>query len=423
MAQVGSAIHRTEVPNDPTGLPITPLYGMRTPWLRFLVSAVIFSYVLSLYVAGAIPTYSRISIVLSTSLALILLVYSAKSRLLITRPQLIPLGFVVFVGMSYFWAESGNYALLDIAQTFSGVLGCIGIWVALNNGIFYRVVVLALISGGLAVIASASGEILEGGVGARASGLTGNANSLAVYLGYAAFAIWASPERMPRWVYPIGWAFVATGVLFTGSRKSLIILAAAIIWATPFFSSGKSNRRARWILLLGVTLAVAGAAFLIPAQLARVPETAESIMSYGRYLEKRDAQEPEVRMSMALEGFELWRESPLGGNGAGQFAVLSGFGVYSHNNFSELLANFGVIGFLLYYLFPMGLLASSLRGVRRREVWGRQCALLVLLAVTQGLGMVAYSSKVTWLFLAIIAFLVGRSSSRRSGMARHSLPS
>lgn len=56
-----------------------------------------------------------------------------------------------------------------------------------------------------------------------------------------------------------------------------------------------------------------------------------------------------VREKMIIAAKDLWLQSPLFGHGTHMFSVISGFNVYSHNNFMELLCNNGIIGFCIYY--------------------------------------------------------------------------
>jgi O-antigen ligase len=111
------------------------------------------------------------------------------------------------------------------------------------------------------------------------------------------------------------------------------------------------------------------------------------------------------RFVMMGEGIALWRKSPILGHGAGQFAGLGSTGLYSHCNYTEILANYGCIGFALYY----SLLAVLLARVVPRALRGRsdQQVLLVLLVMILSLDFffVAYSGKLAWMFLAAIAWL------------------
>ena len=65
---------------------------------------------------------------------------------------------------------------------------------------------------------------------------------------------------------------------------------------------------------------------------------------------------------MIQEAMQLWKRSPFVGLGNGQYLVVSGRECYSHCNYTELLANLGVVGFVLYYSFPGLLLLKAVRG-------------------------------------------------------------
>jgi len=53
------------------------------------------------------------------------------------------------------------------------------------------------------------------------------------------------------------------------------------------------------------------------------------------------------RIKMIEDALRLWENSPIVGNGMAAFEQI--YGHYSHNNMTELLASFGIVGFILYY--------------------------------------------------------------------------
>lgn len=55
------------------------------------------------------------------------------------------------------------------------------------------------------------------------------------------------------------------------------------------------------------------------------------------------------RMTYMKMGFEIGLSNFLFGTGSFGFTTLAGVGTYSHSNFSEMLCNFGIIGFISYY--------------------------------------------------------------------------
>ncbi|MBR0153395.1 MAG: O-antigen ligase family protein, partial [Lachnospiraceae bacterium] len=105
---------------------------------------------------------------------------------------------------------------------------------------------------------------------------------------------------------------------------------------------------------------------------------------------------------------EIWREHPLLGIGMDNARMIGGevFNkgeYYLHNNYMELLADGGLIGFLLYYSMPFLLLT---RAVRQQRRWVEDdamiCVILLLLMLVLDVGFVSYDSRTNYLlYLAI----------------------
>ncbi len=56
------------------------------------------------------------------------------------------------------------------------------------------------------------------------------------------------------------------------------------------------------------------------------------------------------RYNMFIDGIYLWLKNIFFGNGSQAFSILTSYGTYSHSTVSELLCNFGLVGFILFYL-------------------------------------------------------------------------
>lgn len=56
------------------------------------------------------------------------------------------------------------------------------------------------------------------------------------------------------------------------------------------------------------------------------------------------------RYNMFFDGIYLWLKNIFFGNGSQAFSILTSYGTYSHSTVSELLCNFGLVGFILFYL-------------------------------------------------------------------------
>ncbi len=216
------------------------------------------------------------------------------------------------------------------------------------------------------------------------------------------------------------WGFALFAVLFTGSRKSLIMLAAAIMLAALRYIP--QLRRIQGWLLAAAAVAVLGVGYLVVSQRGvSIVEKAEEASSISRISELFSGQR-QTRREMIEDAVDLWKRSPWIGWGAGQFAVISGQGVFSHNNYTELLANYGIVGFALFYVLFVVLLVRVVPGAIR---WRPECQtplLLLLLVLVLDGATISSISKPAWLFLIVIARLVTLSDPRRAAGAATTTP-
>lgn len=115
----------------------------------------------------------------------------------------------------------------------------------------------------------------------------------------------------------------------------------------------------------------------------------------------------EIRQEMLVIGFDLWKQSPIWGNGNEAFRVFGGLGTYSHNNYVELLANYGALGLLLFYIPFFSALIYSVRGfllhrhdqLRQDYLWIVVCILAILVS---NVFIPSYFLKQMLIFIGIV---------------------
>lgn len=115
----------------------------------------------------------------------------------------------------------------------------------------------------------------------------------------------------------------------------------------------------------------------------------------------------EGRIEMIKIGLDLWKESPVWGNGNEAFRVNSGINAYSHNNYVELLANYGIMGAIFFYLPLVVALIMSLKGffrvrhpqLKNDYLWVLFCVVSVLVS---NFFMPSYYMKHMLMFLGVI---------------------
>ena len=135
-------------------------------------------------------------------------------------------------------------------------------------------------------------------------------------------------------------------IALTQSKKGIV--GAVLI---PFFYEIKSKKSFVNFLFIGLVVTI--------IVLMAVPEEIfldikdsillrfESFLGQGG----KDSS-TELREGYTKVAIRMWQQSPVFGVGINNFAILNPMmkGTYSHNNYAELLAGVGVIGFLLYYM-------------------------------------------------------------------------
>ena len=136
-------------------------------------------------------------------------------------------------------------------------------------------------------------------------------------------------------------------LIVLGSRQNQLWMACSLISIVILAGRGR--------LHIG-RIAVGGFFFLIAASLALflVLESAYFARYEGFINELTGATAQKegsayLRIGMIKAAIELWMSSPIIGLGNDGFRINSGFAVYSHNQYTELLVNYGVVGLCLFY--------------------------------------------------------------------------
>lgn len=100
--------------------------------------------------------------------------------------------------------------------------------------------------------------------------------------------------------------------------------------------------------------------------------------------------------------FYLGGKNLIFGYGINGFKIFSGVGTYSHNNFAELICNFGVAGFVL---FNLCFVVPFIKAIKPKEKELILVSILFFAYFFRSLFGVVYYSKETYLVFALLFFL------------------
>lgn len=191
-------------------------------------------------------------------------------------------------------------------------------------------------------------------------------------------------------------------IFYSGSRSALAWVAAMI----GFVFAAWFNRN----IFLAVFFCVAGSLSLITITYFIFPDLeifARVAVLFDEVAMRGEGEKSfYTRMTMIKEALAMWQASPIWGNGNEAYRVNGSYGTYSHTNYTELLANYGALGFIFFYL-PFGIGAlhswkmrfSPNEDVRRQALWLFICCAIPFVISFVN---VIYYTKYMLLFFAVI---------------------
>lgn len=200
-------------------------------------------------------------------------------------------------------------------------------------------------------------------------------------------------------------AFLPIGtfaILLTGSRTSLFTMAIAMVYV--FWSIRQIRPLPRTIILIGLAVLLLGLIYYAPSSIwARLSTTGQSIA--GADLGGRGA--------LWLASLNVFSQHSLLGVGAGTVQLLAG--ALAHNTYISILAETGLVGFLLF----LALLWLVLRSTLRQPPEYTHLWLTTLLIWMVGVMSLSWEfRKPTWLFFIFIVISASCSPEFKQSFAQ-----
>ncbi|MCL5105317.1 MAG: O-antigen ligase family protein [Armatimonadetes bacterium] len=374
-------------------------------------------YVASLTSSNAGPVLSALNYGVASLLLCILAVrLMVVGSLAVPRLIAIPLAFFGYALVSALWAPDSSVIMLTGKPVLLTLIGTIAIWLALYNGMSWKALVLgALVGSAILVVTLVQGDTMMGGI-RREAGIRENANSAAMFLVIYAFLMASSPagQMVGWWRIPVASAVIACSLLYTGSRKTLFSIAVFAALVVLDIASRTAKTRS-WALVLAGLLTLSALVIWAGSDSTRAVDqfaTIGAVQRLERLLEGSDPSGSE-RLDMFHTAMNLWEQRPWFGHGLGQFARMTWFDMYCHNNYAELLCNDGIVGLLLFYAFHMFLLARAAGGALRGRVHLQKAVLMIVLAMLFDIGSVSYYTRIYWLMLVAADYFTSTQSRPR----------
>ncbi len=313
--------------------------------------------------------------------------------------------YLVFIVLCFILCVAANnsYAWSTLRQVLKNLLVCVCISIYLDredrniDNLIWDICIAGIATGFFLLFGFLSTDFSnvnlkyagELRIGANLAG--NNVNIIALYQCFSFSAILykikQSDNKKLRVVLYSALLFVAGTTLFTGARKVLIFYLI-----TFALFSLKSNKRNIILVVSSICIIYFLLMNIEPLYYLigyKINIFGKNSSSYAIYSES-DIN----RVKYINKAWELFKESPFG---IGFGSTIQKMGIYSHNNFLEILVSGGIIGFVVYYClyFHIFILHWS-----NRDKWLSQYFLITLIAL-----LVFEIWQVTYLYLVPMIFL------------------
>lgn len=224
-----------------------------------------------------------------------------------------------------------------------------------------------------------------------------------IAVGFAAYMLYwfKKNKRNPILIGGILLTLVALS-LISGSRKSLISLVILILLFALCEYPPKSMFKLFTRILGGISVAVILYVLMmnIGALRSSIGVRIESMLGFFEGNDDADAS-LSTRVLMLKTASKMFFEKPIFGHGINTFAYTTDFGTYAHNNYMELLANVGIIGFALYYIPIFSFFAKAVSCWKAKHEDSIFPLAVILIYIMNDFAKVSYSSMESQAFLAM----------------------
>ena len=250
----------------------------------------------------------------------------------------------------------------------------------------------------MAIIIAVSGkEILSGRLGGA---MDINANVVALAMINCLIIAMHKNAKEKKAINTIIMIICVGSILLTGSRKGLVGMALALVLYQVMDKGWKKYKN---LFIVAVVMIFAYFLIMNVEQLYDIAgHRVEALLSYFKG-EKFNEASLETRDRIAGVGWKYVWKSPWFGYGLNNFGILRGtYGLYSHNNYLELMFGCGIIGTSLYYLGYLYVLFGHLKlYLKHKVVDSKLYVILLVIQMFLEYAYVSYFTRKNLLFIII----------------------
>lgn len=331
--------------------------------------------------------------------------------------------FVIFCTVSYFWADKPSDASVRISTLWQVFLLFLIVYHDFkyreDKGYIFKCMFVAglILTVYTVALNGLSGIIEQMKAGERLNSDTSNINDIGMNLALTVIiGLYYIINKRKFWMIPlIILPFIIS--VSTASKKVIIMYIIAIMILS--YIKGGSN----FVIKLFKISAVAAVLLLIIVQFSDLPifntitERFESMFAIFNGNETHVDASTRERNILMENAWEIFKRNPIIGCGIGNFGynnatLFGGLYVYAHNNYLELLADVGIIGFFLYYAIYAQIIFGLITGIKNKNMAQTMLFVVFAIRIINEVAMITYYTKITWVFMGVGYALIANSRSR-----------
>lgn len=210
---------------------------------------------------------------------------------------------------------------------------------------------------------------------------------------------WGRKYKPKKW-HVFGGLFFITTIVITQSKKGMIGIVFGVIIFSILKENGAKGKLKKILLAIIVIITVV-------EMLTNIPELYD-LIGY-RFNQFNEAiwgtltigTSTGNRIMLIRQALDVWMKHIFTGVGLNNFSSyqsVGDIGYYAHNNYAELLADVGLIGFCIYYYLPIKLCLTK---VQSKDITGTFFRSLMFVLLFFDIGAVSYNVINFIIFYAI----------------------
>lgn len=368
---------------------------------------------------GSLPGLSRLVIISSVILAGLFLIRATFQDQSISVPWLafLPWVFWLLALASIQWSGYQDTTFGNLIMLTSRMFSATLILFCLENGIskkFFSNVVFIILC---VYVVFLLREYFVYGHTVRVAGLGENPNFAGITIGVLMILFVLTSNKL--FLTNVLFAVSGFAALTTGSRK--VLAALAVIGLMVLIKTVTDLRKRGFSRTLSISPFILFAVISIFAWNTVFSENLPewTIWDRTQYLLSGNYDSSTLtRMSMAEKAVQIFTDAPVIGEGLDTFRELSGFGTYSHMNYTEILSGLGLAGLVVFYSFHLVILMKINFTSRIKDTAFRTLLnLTVFYLLAMDFGMVSYTSRPNLLLLFLLIYFIRHAPSRYEAKA------